>query len=227
MAAGLPDRAGYFALWSQLHGGYDPQGAFWPRNWLTLSYYCARPLARRDVPPDAVTAAGGLVSGIVVALAALGDRWPLLAVAVVVASGLLDSVDGAVAVLTGRSTAFGYVLDSLVDRLSDGAYLVALWLLGAPAWLCVLAGVVTMMQEYLRARAGNAGLTELGVVTVAERPTRVIITAFALFGAGAVPDHGAAAVTVGAAVWLALGTGGFGQLAGSVRRDLPGDGSAQ
>jgi phosphatidylglycerophosphate synthase len=216
----LPDRDGYFQRWSVLHGGYDPRTAFWPRTWLTLTYRCARPLARLGVAPDVVTLAGGLVSAGVVGLAAIGGRWALPAVVVVVASGLVDNLDGAVAALTGRATALGYVLDSLVDRLSDGCYLLALWLLGAPAWLCLLGGVATMLQEYLRARSGNAGMGELGVVTVAERPTRVIITAFALCAAGTLPDHTAAAATLGAAAWLAVGTVGFGQLCIAVRRAL-------
>lgn len=216
----LPDREGYFDRWSALHGGYDPRGAFWPRTWLTLTYHCARPLARLGIAPDVVTWAGAVVSAGVVGLAALGGRWPLLAVIVVVLSGLVDNLDGAVAALTDRATAFGYVLDSLVDRLSDGCYLVALWLLGAPAWLCVLGGVVTVLHEYLRARAGNAGMGEIGVVTVAERPTRVIVTAFALCGAGVLPAHAGQAVTLGAAAWLAVGTVGFCQLCLAVRKAL-------
>ncbi|MDP9239265.1 MAG: CDP-alcohol phosphatidyltransferase family protein [Actinomycetota bacterium] len=216
----LPDRDGYFDRWSALHGGYDPRGAFWPRAWLTLTYRCARPLAWLGVAPDVVTCAGAVVSAAVVGLAALGGRWPLLAVVVVVLSGLVDNLDGAVAALTGRASAFGYVLDSLVDRVSDGCYLVALWLLGAPAWLCVLGGAVTMLQEYLRARAGNAGMGEIGVVTVAERPTRVIVTAFALCGAGVVPAHAGAAATLGAAAWLVVGTVGFGELCVAVRKAL-------
>ncbi len=216
----LPDRDGYFLRWSELHGGYDPRGAFWPRTWLTLTYHCALPLARAGLPPDLITLAGGLVSAAVAGLALLGGRWALLAVVVVVASGLVDNLDGAVAALTGRATAFGYVLDSLVDRLSDGCYLLALWLLGAPAWLCVLGGVVTVLQEYVRARAGNAGMGEIGVVTIAERPTRVIITAFALGGAGVLPAHAVLAAIVGAAAWLAVGTVGFAQLSLAVRKAL-------
>jgi phosphatidylglycerophosphate synthase len=219
----LPDRDAYFDLWSGLHGGYDPRGAYWPRTWLTLTYRCAVPLARLGVAPDAITLAGGLISAMVAGLAALGGRWPLPGVVVVVGSGLVDNLDGAVAALTGRATAFGYVLDSLVDRLSDGCYLLALWLLGAPAWLCVLGGVVTMLQEYLRARAGNAGLAGLGVVTVAERPTRVIVTAFALCGAGVLPGHAAPAGTLAAAAWLVTGAVGFCQLALATHRRLSGD----
>ncbi|MDQ6875843.1 MAG: CDP-alcohol phosphatidyltransferase family protein [Actinomycetota bacterium] len=216
----VPDRDGYFDRWSELHLGYDPRGAFWPRTWLTLTYYCAKPLVRLGVAPDAITLAGGAISAAVPVLALAGGRWLLLAVAVIVASGLVDNLDGAVAAMTGRATPLGYVLDSVVDRVSDGCYLLALWLAGAPAWVCVLGGVVTMLHEYIRARAIGAGMSEVGTVTVSERPTRVIVTAFALCGAGVLPARAALAVTVGAAAWLALGTVGLGQVAVAVRRTL-------
>ncbi|MGB9377191.1 MAG: CDP-alcohol phosphatidyltransferase family protein [Mycobacteriales bacterium] len=216
----IPDLHGYFQRWSELHLGYDPRRAFWPRHWLTLTYYCARPLARRGVSPNLVTLAGGLVSALVPLLAWLRGGWLALAVVVIVLSGLMDNLDGAVAALAGRSTPGGYVLDSMVDRVSDASYLLALWLLGAPGWLCIGGGAVTMLQEYLRARAGNAGMGELGAVTVAERPTRVIVTAFAVCGAFAVPAHIAAAATLGAGAWLGLSLIGFGQLGWAVRRSL-------
>lgn len=214
----VPGRDAYFGRWSDLHLGYDPHGAFWPRTWLTFTYYCARPLARLEVAPNVVTAAGGLVSGLVPVLAWLGGGWLLLGAILVVASGLLDTLDGAVAVLTGRVTAWGHVLDSIVDRLSDGCYLLALWLLGAPAWLCLAGGAATILQEYLRALASDADGRTVSVVTVAERPTRIIVTTFALCGAFAVPTHADRAVVVGAAAWLGLGTLGFVQLARGVHR---------
>ncbi len=220
----VPSRDAYFELWSALHLGYDPRAALWPRLWLSLTYYCARPLARRGVAPNLVTGLGAVVSVLVPVLAwrgASGGWWVLLGAVLVVVSGLFDNLDGAVAALTDRVTALGYVLDSMVDRISDGCYLVALWVLGAPAWLCVAGGVVTMLQEYLRARAGNAGLGgELRVVTVAERPTRVIVTALALGAAVAVSADADLAVSVGAAIWVGLGAVGLLELVWATRRAL-------
>ncbi len=78
----------------------------------------------------------------------------------VAASGLLDSLDGAVAVLTDRATRWGAVLDSVVDRVSDALYLVALWLVGAPAWACVVGRrAAARLQEYARARATAVGMS--------------------------------------------------------------------
>ena len=45
-----------------------------------------------------------------------------------------------------------------------------------------------LLQEYVRARAAAGGMTEVGVVTVWERPTRVIVTAAFLGARGLLGD---------------------------------------
>jgi phosphatidylglycerophosphate synthase len=216
----VPTRQEYVARWSTLHGGYDPSGSPLVRGWLRVVYAGARPFAALRVPPDAVTLLGLLLSGAAVWLAALGGRWVLGAVVLVVLSGVTDGLDGAVAVLTDRTTAWGHVLDSMVDRCSDGLYLVALWVVGAPVAVCVGAGAAAALLEYTRARAGAGGMSEVGVVTVAERPTRVIITAAFLLGAGLYVDHAADWASAGAWSWLAVSVVGFVQLLVVVRRRL-------
>lgn len=212
----------YFARWSELHGGYDPRtGSAWLSGWLTLVHAVAQPLARRGVSPDAVTYASLVVSALAAALAALGGRWLLLATLVLVVSGLLDNLDGAVAVLTGRTTRWGYVLDSVVDRLSDLLYLVALVAVGAPVELAAACGALVFLLEYSRARAGNAGGDEVGTVTIAERPTRVIVVAAALLAGGVLPGSADDLATVGVAVLTALTAVGLVQLLPALRRSLP------
>jgi CDP-diacylglycerol--glycerol-3-phosphate 3-phosphatidyltransferase len=215
----LPTRDGYFERWAALHGGYDPRSARLVRFWLGLTYALARPLARWRVPPDLVTLAGAVAAGWVVALASLGSRWSLAAAAaVVVASGLLDNLDGAVALLTGRATRWGYVLDSVVDRVADLLFVAALWQAGAPGPVAALGGALAALQEYARARAAAGGMAEVGVVTVFERPTRVIVTAMFLAGAAVVDDR--LWVTLGAWAWVGLGTAGLVQLLVVVHRRL-------
>lgn len=211
-------RAEYLDGWRELHGGYDPRGSALVRGWLSLTYAVARLPARAGVPPDALTGLAFVLSAAAVAAAAPGGRWPLAASVLVVLSGLLDSVDGAVAVLTGRATRWGYVLDSVLDRVDDTAYLLALGLAGAPGWLCVTGGVLMFLQEFTRARAGAAGMAGVGVVTVSERPTRVVVTAAFLAGTGGFDDQLWAGL--GAAAWVGLGAVGFGQLLVVVRRRL-------
>lgn len=209
-------RDAYLDAWADLHG-YDPRTNRLVGGWLSMTYAVARPLAARHVPPDLVTLLGVVVSGAAAALAALGGRWWLLAALVVVISGLLDNLDGAVAVLTDRATRWGAVLDSVVDRCSDLLFLSALWLAGAEPWVCVAAAALMLLQEYARARAGASGMSEVGVVTVWERPTRVIVTAAFLGSAALLGDPWP---TLGAAAWLALGVVGLVQLLVVVRRRL-------
>jgi len=213
------DRDAYFGRWTELHGGYDPAAQALSRTWLTAVHAVACRCG--PIPPAAVTVAGLLVAAAVPVLALGAGPLPaLLAAVAVLLSGLLDSLDGAVAVTFGRDTRLGFVLDSLADRIADSAYVVALWVLGAPGWLCVLAGAVTALQEYIRARAGAAGMSGIGVVTVWERPTRIVLAAvlLALSAVPAVPDGTFA--TAGAGGWSLLAVIGVVQVLAAVRREL-------
>lgn len=218
---GVPDRDAYHVRWSALHGGYDAGSAPLVGAWLGVVHRLARPLARAGLAPDVVTLWGLLTGALALALGDVGGRWALATAALaVVGSGVLDGLDGAVAVLTDRVTPFGSVLDSVVDRLTDVLYLLALWRVGAPAALCVAAGVAVVLLEYARARAGQAGMTEIGVVTVGERPTRVIVTAATLGCAAVYVGAAGGVAATGAAATLALSLLGLVQLLRVVRRRL-------
>lgn len=99
---------------------------------------------------------------------------------------MLDLLDGAMARAQGGGTRFGGVLDSVCDRLADGALMAAIaWYafevadsrpLGAAALICLVLGQVI---SYIKARAEAAGLSaNVGLV---ERAERLII---ALVGTG-------------------------------------------
>lgn len=216
----LPTRPQYFDEWARLHGGYDPRGSRLVGGWLTLTYVLARPLALARFSPNVLTLIGGLVASTPIGLAALGSRWVLLASATVVVAGVLDNLDGAVAVLTGKSSRWGYVLDSLVDRLADALFVAVFWFLGAPGWVCVVGGALMGLHEYARARAVSGGLPDIGIVTVWERPTRVIVTAMFLLGAGLHVEQARSWATAGAAAWVGLGAVGLIQLLVVVRARL-------
>lgn len=202
----------FLRRWSAAHGGYDAAGSIFVNGWLRIAYFAAQPLAARGVQPDALTGWGLLVSATVIPLASPGSRWPLLGGATVVLAGLVDSLDGTVAALTDRATPFGFVLDSVVDRCADAAYLLALWHLGAPPGLAVAAGGALGLLEYTRARAGNAGLGEIGVATVGERGVRIPLIAATLGTAGLYPGHAEAVATLGAGTTLGVCAIGLGQL---------------
>ena len=220
MSARLPDRDGYLDRWAALHGGYDPRSSRFVGPWLGLTYALARPLARWRVAPDVVTGAGLITSAGATALAAAGGRWVLGGALVVGVSGLLDSLDGAVAVLQDRTSRWGYVLDSVVDRIADLSYVGALRVAGAPVVLCVPGGALMFLLEYARARAVGAGLTEIGVVTVWERGTRVVVTAVFLALGGVDVRRTSRWAALGAAAWVGLGLVGCAQLAALLRRRL-------
>ena len=209
----------YLAAWSRWHGGTPTDSAL-VRGWLTAAWTLARPLA--GLSPLAATALGLLVAAAAVPVADVGGAWLIAAGLLVGLSGLLDSLDGALAIGTGRASRRGFVLDSVVDRLSEVAYAAALWVAGAPGWLAVAFGALCWLPDYQRARAGQAGVAETGLLSVWERPTRVAMTGMTLGGAGVVAGLDAVdpVVTAGAAVGTALGAVAVVQLGFSLRRML-------
>jgi CDP-diacylglycerol--glycerol-3-phosphate 3-phosphatidyltransferase len=212
-------REDYLAAWSRWHGGAGTESRL-VRGWLSLAYTLARPLA--GLPPVVATALGLLVAAVSVGPSAAGGPWLMVAGVLVGISGLLDSLDGALAIGTGRASRRGFVLDSVVDRLAEAAYATALWAAGAPGWLAVVFGALCWLPDYLRARAGQAGVSETGALSVWERPTRVIMTGLTLAGAGVVSALGVAdlVVTVGTAAGALLGAVGVVQLGVWLRRML-------
>jgi phosphatidylglycerophosphate synthase len=212
-------RDDYLAAWSRWHGG---AGTSTPlvRGWLSLAYALARPLV--GLPPVVATALGLLAAVAAIGPAHAGGLWLLAAGVLVGLSGLLDSLDGALAIGTGRASRRGFVLDSAVDRLTEAAYAGALWAAGAPGWLAVVFGALCWLPDYLRARAGQAGVGETGALSVWERPTRVIMTGLTLVGAGVLSGVGSAGlvVTAGTAIGALLGAVGVVQLGFFLRRML-------
>lgn len=216
----VPDLDGYLTRWAALHQGYDPRGSIPARALLTATYALARPLARWGVKPDVLTVWTLWLACAAFVAAHAGGRWAVVAGAAVALSGLGDALDGAVAAMTDQATRWGSVFDSVVDRVNDVMYLVAVWTVGAPAGLAVACGVAFGLLEYLRARAGNAGMGEIGVVTVGERPVRIILCTVALVVAGIVVDHAAAGATLALGVLTLLSGVAVVQLAVVVRRTL-------
>ncbi|MEU7902352.1 CDP-alcohol phosphatidyltransferase family protein [Actinoplanes sp. NPDC049118] len=217
----------YAAAWSRLHGGFDPETASpLVRGWIRLAYRGGGLLGRLGVGPTAVTASGLLLCLGVPAAALLGPAGLLLGALLVLLAGCADGLDGAVAVVTGRTSRLGFVYDSVADRLGELAWLAAFWIAGAPGWLVVAGGAVSWLHEYVRARAAAGGMRGLGLVTVGERPTRVSVAVSGLLIgglAGLVHPGWQAPVTVAAAgIWAVLGLAGLVQLMAAVRAELSG-----
>ncbi len=215
----------YLAEWSRWHGGTDPAASRLVHGWLTLAYTLARAVSW--LPPLGATLLGLAVALSAIGPALAGGAWLVAGGVLIGLSGLLDSLDGALALAGGRASRRGYVLDSAVDRLTEAGYAVALWAAGAPGWLAAAFGALCWLPDYLRARAGQAGVSETGAISVWERPTRVAMAGFTVGGAGIVAATGldalagpAAVVTAGTAVGSVLGLVGTAQLGVSLRRAL-------
>nr|WP_274388218.1 CDP-alcohol phosphatidyltransferase family protein [Salsipaludibacter albus] len=135
-------------------------------------------LARLGLTPNVLTTMGLILTavgaGFVVAGSPVAGGW------ILVAGGLMDTFDGAVARATGRSTPFGGFYDSVVDRLSDGIILAAIawWLRDMPRLfaLTVTALVAAQVISYVRARAESIDLEcSIGIMERAERAILVMV----------------------------------------------------
>jgi CDP-diacylglycerol--glycerol-3-phosphate 3-phosphatidyltransferase len=142
----------------------------------------ARLLARTRVTPNALTWMGFIITAGAAALIVTGHM--LAAGIVALVAGFFDTLDGALARLTGRVTRFGAVLDSTLDRLSEAVLLLALLAVFAreqQADWSLLTGIAllgSLMVSYIRARIEGLGVAcKAGLFT---RPERVIILALGL-----------------------------------------------
>ncbi len=137
-----------------------------------------RGLGRTGLTPNWLTTFGLLLTG--VAAWAVANGYPAAGGWILVAGGLMDTFDGAVARATGRSTPFGGFYDSVSDRISDGIILaaVAWWVADQPRVfaLAVTALVAAEVTSYVRAKAESIDLLcSVGILERAERAILLII----------------------------------------------------
>ena len=136
-------------------------------------------LIRAGVRPNAITTVGTvfvLVSGVAYGLGSIRLGGALLLV-----SGIIDTLDGAVARASAQVTKFGAFYDSTLDRIGDGATFmgIAVWLLTTPEEVafrvpaiitCMTAIIASLLVSYARARAEGLGLDcKVGIAQRAER----------------------------------------------------------
>jgi len=159
--------------WSKLHGDAQITGVV--KGWLGISYILVKPLAKLRVTPNLLTILG-LFFGILLYLNAL-SIWAIL---FLVLSLICDGIDGSLAIITGKNGKWGAMLDSVVDRITEVFWALTFISIGADQKLVLAAVLIAATQEYLRARSAGLGLTDLGVVTIAERPVRASILFVAL-----------------------------------------------
>lgn len=172
----------------------------------------AKVLARWGVSPNTLTVAGTLLTA-GIALWLIPTDHLTAAAWTIFACVVLDNLDGQVARLTGKSSKFGALLDSTMDRLADGAIFLAVgiwaYLHADPdlqAWTLLGTALALLMGAavpYVRARAEGLGYE--ANIGVAERADRLTVILVAVWFAGM--EWGDWWVT--AAVWI-LTVAGFG-----------------
>lgn len=139
-----------------------------------LTWPVVRLLAKTLITPSAITWLGFLLA---VGAALLIVSGQLLAAGLVVlVAGYFDILDGALARYTNRTSRFGALLDSILDRLSEGVLLLGILVLYAreqSVVMVVLVGLAlfgSLLVSYIRARAEAAGLEcRVGLFTRTER----------------------------------------------------------
>ncbi len=184
------NRKAYFARWSELHGGASITGIV--KGWLTISYFLSTPLVRLRISPNALS-----LMGVVASIFTYTEAHRKYAVAILALALLSDGIDGTVAILSGKESKRGAMVDAISDRIGETFWALALYKLGAPAWIVASAWLLAFTQEYARARIAGLGDYRVDVVTIAERPVRASFLAIALVAF----DFKIAAITTLATVW--------------------------
>ncbi len=135
-------------------------------------------LSRLGVTPNGLTTLGAILILVAAAAFAMGAmRW---GGALLLLSGMVDTLDGQVARLYGKASTFGAFYDSTLDRVGDGALFIGLvfyfrGVSGLPGHevvelITLLALLATQLVSYMRARAEGLGLDcRVGVAQRAER----------------------------------------------------------
>lgn len=139
----------------------------------------ARALVRAGVSPDVVTIVGtiGVMAGALIFFPR-GDFF--VGTLVITAFVFSDIVDGTMARMTERSSAWGAYLDSTLDRFGDAAVFggLAMWFAGGGnndllAALCLYNLAAGSIVSYSKARAEGLGMR--ADVGIAERSDRLVL----------------------------------------------------
>ena len=138
------------------------------------------------ISPNTLTLIGVLIN-CAAAWALAVDRF-VLAGFIMICANIFDFIDGKVAFITGRQSAFGAFWDSTLDRIGDGAIFGGLLLYFAGPgddylYLCLTLYCLVMgsVTSYARARAESLGMDAKG--GLAERADRLVaILVLTFFG---------------------------------------------
>lgn len=141
-------------------------------------------LGKAGISPDFLTAMGFLFAALAGVFYALRPSQPYIAAILIILSGVLDMLDGAVARAMKRISKRGSFNDSNLDRLAEVAIYVGIVYAGygiSPV-VVLLALAFSLLVSYVRAKGEslNIGISGVGVGERAER--LIVLIVFSLVG---------------------------------------------
>lgn len=133
-------------------------------------------LQKLNLSPNLVTLTGLALSLLAIPIAFYRNN--VLLFLIIVMTSFMDVLDGALARLSKRVTAFGGVLDSLCDRIEESIFLFSLHLTGVSMYIVFVAFAVSYTISYLRSLGEVRGVKMEGVGLM-ERGERLVLIAIA------------------------------------------------
>lgn len=131
------------------------------------------------VNPNIITVIGMIITSLSGFIIPINLFWGGI---FILLGGAFDLIDGIIARVNGRTTKFGALLDSTLDRIADGFIFLGI------GWhffnindinafiLNLICMIASFLISYVRARAEGLGVScNIGII---ERPERLIIIAF-------------------------------------------------
>lgn len=141
-----------------------------------------------NVNPDVLSAVAIALAAVAGILFYLSGEWYwllIVAVAVLMASALMDALDGKVAKLSGKASVRGDFLDHVLDRYADIFLLLGIMLSGYCDWLIGVMGLTgVLMTSYLGTQAQAVGVQRdySGILGRADRLVLMMLVPIVLWG---------------------------------------------
>ena len=139
-----------------------------------LAETVGRVLGKAGISPNLLTGLGMLLAVLTPVPALFGLWW--CALILMASASTLDFLDGAVAKALGRTSVKGAFLDSVGDRVSDGAFIITIYILGIPALTSLILMITSFLISYIRAKGESLSIKMEGVGLM-ERADRLIFLA--------------------------------------------------
>ncbi|MDD4307335.1 MAG: CDP-alcohol phosphatidyltransferase family protein [Thermoplasmata archaeon] len=148
------------------------------------------PMARKliRVNPDHISAVAIILAALTGVLFYLSGTWYhllIVSVVVLIASSLMDALDGKVAKMTGKASLRGDFLDHVLDRYADIFLILGIMVSGYCHWLIGFLGLTgVLMTSYLGTQSQAVGVQRDygGILGRADRLVLMMLAPLVLWG---------------------------------------------